>query len=139
MKVDVLFFSFVLQIVISSCDISIHKIHVLNTLNQIQNWDIHESKNESSSQCFDQWNTYLGIISSGSFFPNNMWALKSRLFLIKYLESNFENYLTTQCLTPVVKYLMEPLLAMELHWEIFMNVQILRPRISHSMGNILEI
>ena len=95
MKVDLLFFSFVLQIVISSCDTSIHKIHVLNTLNQIQNWDFHESKNESSSQCFDQWNAYLGIISSESFFPNNMWALKSRLFLIKYFESYFEDFHTT--------------------------------------------
>ena len=92
MKVDLLFFSFVLQIVISSCDLSIHEIQVLNTLNQIQNWDFHESKNESSSQCFDQWNAYLGIISSGSYFPNNMWALKSRLLLIKFLEFSLEDF-----------------------------------------------
>ena len=49
----------------------------LNRISNIQNWEPFNN-GEEESLCVIQWNHYLEILRSGNFFPNNMWALKSK-------------------------------------------------------------
>ena len=55
------------------------EMNFLNRIKDIQNWEPFQD-DEEESICVQQWNHYLDTINSGNYFPNNMWALKSKQF-----------------------------------------------------------